>query len=70
MIIKKVFEDYSINRMIITRNPNNYASRRTCEMIGEQLIETIDIPETSDAYSINECKSAAMSGNYKRIIIC
>ena len=38
--------------MIITCNPDNYASRRICENIGARLIE--DIPETSDAYTLNE----------------
>ena len=40
--------------LIITCNPENYASRKTCETIGARFIEVIDIPETSDAFSLNE----------------
>lgn len=53
-LIKKVAEDLGMKRLIITCNPDNYASKRTCEIIGAKLIEIIDIPETSDAYGIGE----------------
>ena len=53
-IIKEVIKDHSMNKVIITCNPDNYASRKTCENIGAQFIEIINIPETSDAYAVNE----------------
>ncbi|GAA0180951.1 hypothetical protein SH2C18_35570 [Clostridium sediminicola] len=53
-IIKEVIKDHSMNKVIITCNPDNYASRKICETIGAKLIEIVDIPKTSDAYSVNE----------------
>jgi tagatose 1,6-diphosphate aldolase len=53
-IIKEVLKDNSMNKVIITCNPDNYASRKICETIGAKFIEIVDIPETSDAYSADE----------------
>jgi tagatose 1,6-diphosphate aldolase len=55
-LIKKVAKDFGMERLVITCNPDNYASRRTCEIIGAKLIEIVDIPETSDAFSPDEQK--------------
>lgn len=55
-LIKKVANDLGMKRLIITCNPDNYASRRTCEIIGAKLIEIVDIPETSDAFAPDEQK--------------
>ncbi|SHI04952.1 GNAT family N-acetyltransferase [Clostridium grantii] len=53
-IIKEVIKDHLMNKVIITCNPHNYASRKICETIGAKFIEIVDIPETSDAYSADE----------------
>ena len=53
-IISKVAKEHLMESLIITCNPENYASRKICEAIGANLIEVIDIPETSDAFSLNE----------------
>lgn len=53
-IIRNIAKEYEMEKLIITCNPDNYASRKICETIGAKLIEIIDIPETSDAYSLNE----------------
>ena len=34
----------------ITCNPDNIASRRTCEIIGAELVEIVDLPEDTDMY--------------------
>jgi len=34
----------------ITCNPDNYASRRTCEMAGARLVEVVDLPPDSEMY--------------------
>lgn len=52
-LIRQVAKDNGLNSVIITCNPDNYASRKTCENLGARLIEVIDIPETSDSYSLN-----------------
>ncbi len=46
-----VIKDNLLNKVIITCNPDNFASRSICESIGAKLIEIIDIPTSSDAYS-------------------
>jgi tagatose 1,6-diphosphate aldolase len=53
-IIKNVIKDNSLNKVIITCNPDNFASRSICESIGAKLIEIIDIPTSSNAYSKTE----------------
>ena len=39
-----------INPIWITCNPDNAASRRTCEIVGGKLIEIIDLPPDNDQY--------------------
>jgi len=34
----------------ITCNPDNLASRRTCELVGAELIETVALPPGNDMY--------------------
>lgn len=55
-LIKQVAKENGLDSIIITCNPDNYASRNICEYIGANLIEIIDIPKTSDAYSLNETR--------------
>ncbi len=38
----------------ITCNPDNVASRRTCELAGATLIEIVDLPEDTDMYQRGE----------------
>lgn len=38
----------------ITANPDNAASRRTCERLGARLVETIALPEDTELYRIGE----------------
>ena len=38
----------------ITCNPDNMASRRTCEWVGAELIEIVDLPEDTDMYHKGE----------------
>jgi predicted acetyltransferase len=35
----------------ITCNPDNHASRRTCERLGAELVEIVDLPQTSPMYA-------------------
>lgn len=53
-LIKQVAKDNGLDSVIITCNTDNFASRKICENIGARFIEVIDIPETSDLYSLNE----------------
>jgi len=38
----------------ITCNPDNIASRRTCELVGAKLVEMVDLPEDIDMYQEGE----------------
>ncbi|MCB0719061.1 MAG: GNAT family N-acetyltransferase [Bacteroidetes bacterium] len=42
--------------VIITCNPDNIPSRRTCEKLGCELLEIVDIPPDHDLYGIGETK--------------
>ncbi len=41
---------HGFQELWITCNPDNWASRRTCERLGARLIETVDVPRDSDLY--------------------
>ena len=45
---------HQIDPLWITCNPENVASRRTCELIGGRLIEIVALPENTDMYSEGE----------------
>jgi predicted acetyltransferase len=38
----------------ITCNPENVASRRTCELAGGQLIDIVDLPPETDMFKEGE----------------
>lgn len=41
---------HGMETLWITCNPDNFASRRTCEIAGGEMIEIVDLPEDSDMY--------------------
>jgi len=43
-----------IDPLWITCNPDNFASRRTCELAGAEFVETIALPPGSDMYERGE----------------
>lgn len=49
-LIKKVALAHGMRRLIITCNPDNWASRKTCEAVNARLIEIVDLPEDNDMY--------------------
>lgn len=53
-LIKPVALDYDLKTLWITCTPNNHSSRRTCEILGCELVEIIDMPEYSDRYRSGE----------------
>lgn len=38
----------------ITCNPDNYASRRTCELAGAEYVDTVELPVDNDMYGRGE----------------
>jgi tagatose 1,6-diphosphate aldolase len=45
---------HGMREIWITCNPENAASRRTCELAGAEFVEIVDLPEDSDMYQEGE----------------
>jgi predicted acetyltransferase len=45
---------HGLKTLWITCNPDNMASRRTCEILGAELVEIVDLPEDTDMYQEGE----------------
>lgn len=45
---------HGLNPLWITCNPDNYASRRTCELVGATFVEIVDLPRDNDMYREGE----------------
>ena len=45
---------HGLTTIWITCNPENVASRRTCELVGGELVEIVDLPTDSDMYQEGE----------------
>jgi predicted acetyltransferase len=53
-LILPLARQHGMKTLWITCNPDNWASRRTCELLGAELVEIVDLPETSDMYLLGE----------------
>jgi tagatose 1,6-diphosphate aldolase len=53
-LIKIVAKSHGVNSLFITCNPDNWASRKTCEKIGARFIELIVLPEDNEMYLAGE----------------
>ena len=53
-IIKDVAMAHEMNRLIITCNPDNFPSRKTCEKTGLKLREIVDLPIYNEMYQEGE----------------
>ena len=54
LLLKPIAEQLGMDVLWITCNPDNWASRKTCEYIGAKFIEIVDLPEYSDMYQEGE----------------
>jgi tagatose 1,6-diphosphate aldolase len=45
---------HGMRTLWITCNPDNLASRRTCELLGASLVEIVDVPEDTDMHQRGE----------------
>lgn len=45
---------HGLQELWITCNPDNWASRRTCELVGAELVEIVDLPPDIDMYMQGE----------------
>lgn len=53
-LVKQIAIEHDLKTLWITVNPDNYPSRRTCEILGCEMVEIIDIPEYLDMYRQGE----------------
>lgn len=49
-LVKPVAWDHGMDVLWITCNPDNWPSRRTCELLGCELVDIVDLPEDNDMY--------------------
>jgi len=54
LLILPFAKDNGLNPVWITCNPDNIASRRTCEIAGGNLIEIVDVPAYRENYKRGE----------------
>jgi predicted acetyltransferase len=54
LLLKPVAQQHGMDVLWITCNPDNWASRKTCEYIGATLVEIVDLPEYSDMFKEGE----------------
>ena len=48
LLLFKLAKLHNMDHLIITCNPDNHASRRTCEYAGCRLVEIAELPEDND----------------------
>ncbi|MBK1810702.1 GNAT family N-acetyltransferase [Clostridium sp. YIM B02505] len=53
-IIRQVAIAHEMDKLIITCNPDNIASRKTCEKAGLKLKEIVDLPQHNEMYQEGE----------------
>jgi predicted acetyltransferase len=53
-LLLSLARSHGLKALWITCNPDNIASRRTCELAGAKLVEIVDLPEDTDMYREGE----------------
>lgn len=48
LLLFQLARKHSMNYLYITCNPDNFASRKTCEYAGGKLLEIVELPEGND----------------------
>lgn len=48
LLLFELAKKHELEYLIITCNPDNYPSRKTCEYAGGQLLEIVELPTDSD----------------------
>ena len=56
-LVKQVALAHGLKTLWIGCNPDNIASRRTCEILGCKLVELVDLPEDTSEYRDGERQS-------------
>ena len=53
-LIKPIFQAHGMDVVWITNNPDNWPSRRTCELLGCKFVEIVDLKPGNDMYDMGE----------------
>ena len=53
-LIFELAKKHDLGYVLITCNPDNLASRRTCELLGGELLEIVELPADSDMRALGE----------------
>ncbi|HZG56636.1 GNAT family N-acetyltransferase [Paenibacillus sp.] len=53
-LLRRVAEAHGMDKVLITCNPENVASRKTCEAIGATLERIVELPPHNDMYAEGE----------------
>ena len=48
LLLFELAKKHNMDHLIITCNPDNYASKRTCEYVGGHLVEVVSLPKDND----------------------
>lgn len=56
LIIRRIAEYYDMPVLWITCNPDNRASRRTCELVGAELVNIVDVPAGTELFRRGDYK--------------
>lgn len=59
LLLQRVARAHGMGSLWITCNPDNHASRRTCELIGARYMDTVRVPFASELYwrgDRNKCR--------------
>jgi len=56
ILIFRLAKKHKMKKIFITCNPDNIASRRTCELAGGKLIDIVKLPKYNDQYKRGERK--------------
>lgn len=59
LLLKDLARKHKMSHLIITCNPDNIASKRTCEKAGAEFVEKVELPEDNDM---------AISGETEKLI--
>lgn len=54
LLLKDIAKKHELENIIITCDPDNLPSRKTCEYIGAELLEIVSLPEWTEMYKMGK----------------
>lgn len=62
-LLFELAKKHNMEYLIITCNPDNYASRKTCEYVGGELLEIAELPKDNDMCAKGETQKCIFKFN-------